>query len=1234
MATVLLPGDPRRLGGYWLAGRLGEGGQGVVYEAYDEAGRRVAVKVLRSAGGPGDARARARFAKEVAAARRVAPFCTARVIAADLEGPQPYIVSEFVAGPSLRAAVARDGPYGPEELHRLATGIATALAAIHGASVVHRDLKPDNVLIGPEGPRVIDFGIARTSDMSLTTTGHVAGTPAFMAPESVLGARAGPAVDVWAWGAVTLFAATGREPFAEGAARLPVPGGGPEAAGQALTGVAALLHRILAADPDLTALGEPLRGLVARALDKNPEARPDADTVLAALLGHPSPRGEALLAEGTRTAEGLGPLRALAPPPLAAVAEEAYGALVPADQALVPRILLRMVAPGEGNDDSPRPVPEDELLDGVVDRETAGRVLSGFARADLVVREGETVALAAAALLRAWPRLRGWVDADRAGLRVQRPLTEAARTWDLNGRRPGDLYQGTALETAVGWAATARHHVTLNTLEKAFLDASRALARDRARRRRRLTAALAVLVAVAAASAGLALDQKSSAERQRDVAVARRLAALAETSRSSDPTRAMALSVAAWRLAGVPEARAALYSSLAQPLRRIDPPPPVTADARFDLSGDGRLLAVADAGRAVLWDVTAHRVAGGAQGVGAAPDAVALSPDGRRLAVSGGGRLRVWDLSTGRPLGPAFGNGALEMTFGPDGRRLAVLAPGHRGQVWDALRGVELLDVRDERAEGVAVSARRAAVLLDDGRFRLYEPAAVRSGSGRSGLGRSGSVRSGSVRSGLEHSGGARRLPAPAGGRGDAVAFSPDGRTLAVGRGGNVAFWDLSTGRRRGAVLEGASAEWLAYGDGGRLVLTFDRTGVGLWSADGGGLLAYSTPEDTTGMPDIRVATGEAGGPVLRYLLSGGRVATVDAAAGARSTTVSPSAVAAAFAPGARTLAVSPPGAGPVLSDPVSGARLGPSLGGTPAGALAFASDGRTLASVPYASVPHASIPHASVSHASVFRPDEARGPGDAATVSLWSVPDGRPLRRIPIARAASVGGLAAGGHVLAAAPVAGDYEPVRVWDLSSGVEVPVPRRTGWDVMAVSPDGRVLVVGGRDATLIDLVAGTSTGRPFGPVLDGVRSIAFSPDGSAVATGFHEAGVGLWDARTLRRAGTLAPEKGRFDDVVALAYSPDGRLIATGGTSGEVRLWDAAARSPLGLPYAVHAGPVLALAFGSDGRYLYSAGKDGTLRRYTMDPQRAAAEVCARAGGGLGDDDWRRLVPEAPYRKVC
>ncbi|MEW9529561.1 WD40 repeat domain-containing serine/threonine protein kinase [Microbispora sp. NPDC049125] len=1194
MATVLLPGDPRRLGDYWLAGRLGEGGQGVVYEAYDESGLRVAVKALRMAGGGGEADSRARFAKEVAAARRVAPFCTARVIAADLEAVQPYIVSEFVAGPSLRRAVERDGPYGAGELHRLATGIATALVAIHEASVVHRDLKPDNVLIGPDGPRVIDFGIARTADMSLTTTGHVAGTPAFMAPETVLGRRAGPPVDVWAWGAVTLFAATGREPFSVDAARHVVPDGAPQdaeagdggrAGGADLTGVAALLHRILAAEPDLSALEEPLRGLVARALDKDPSARPGAPELLMTLLGHSSAYGAVLLAEGTRTAEGVRPSAEPAPPSLAAVAEEVYGGLVPADQAVVPRILLRMVTPGEGAEDVPRRVPADELVDGVVDAATADRVLSAFAGAELVAREGEAVSLAAGALLRAWPRLRTWVEADRAGLRVQRPLTEAARLWDANGRRPGDLYQGTALEGALGWAATGRQHVTLNMLEKAFLDASSALARVRARRRRRLTAALVVLASVALTSTGLAVNQKSAAERQRDTAVARRLAALAGTMRSADPATAMALSVAAWRLAAVPEARAALYSSLAQPERRIDLPPPVTAGARFDLSGDGRTLAVADKGRAVRWDVAAHRATGGAQGIGADVGAVALSADASLLAVAGGGRLRVWDLGTGRPVGPAFGDGAVDMEFGRDGRLLAVVAPGHRGQVWDTATGTRLLDVRDELVEGVTVapgSPGRAAVLLRDGRYRLWELP----GPGRAAV----------------------RVRAPGSGRAEAVAFGPDGRTLAVSRGGDVRFWDLVSGRRRSAVLEGAAAAWLAYSDDGRLLLTYDHTGVGLWSAGGGGPLAYSAPGDTTGMPAIRIGADHR---VIRYLLGGGRVATLDVGAGARSTAVAPRAVAAAFAPGARALAVTS-GGGPELWDPATGRRLGPPLRSPPAAALAFSPDGRTLA-------------------AGTAGPAEGKA---AAAVLLWSVPEGRPVASIPVDGATSVGGVALGGDALAAAPVKEDWGPVRVWDLTRRTEAAVPRRDGWDVMAFRADGRILAIGGREAALVYLPTGAVADRPFGPELDGVRSLAFSPDGSTVATGFHQLGVGLWDASTHRRLGTLAPDQGRFDDVVAVAYSPDGRLIATGGTSGEVRLWDAATRAPLGLPYTAHTGPVLALAFGADGGDLYSAGEDGTLRRYTVDPARAAAGVCARADGPLTSGDWRRLIPEVPYRKVC
>ncbi|MGW3345628.1 protein kinase domain-containing protein [Nonomuraea rubra] len=263
-AEPLRPGDPEAIAAYRIAGRLGEGGQGVVYLAQAPDGRPVAVKVLRES-----ARGDDRFAREIAAARRVEPFCVAQVLDASLGG-RPYIVSEYVEGPSLQQA----GRHHGADLQRLAVSTATALAAIHQAGIVHRDFKPANVLLGRDGPRVIDFGIARAADSALTVTSGIVGTPAYMAPEQLAGAYVGPAADVFAWASVMVFAGTGRPPFGDDS--LP-----------------AVINRILNHEPFLGDLPESLRPILHACLAKDPAARPAMQDVLLRLLGgsHPAAPG-------------------------------------------------------------------------------------------------------------------------------------------------------------------------------------------------------------------------------------------------------------------------------------------------------------------------------------------------------------------------------------------------------------------------------------------------------------------------------------------------------------------------------------------------------------------------------------------------------------------------------------------------------------------------------------------------------------------------------------------------------------------------------------------------------------------------------------------------------------------------------------------------------------------------------------------------------------------------------
>jgi hypothetical protein len=293
----LWPTDPTRLGDYELVGRLGEGGMGTVFLARAPGGRLVAVKVIRPEHA-WDQEFRGRFRSEVNRAREVPGFCTAAVLDADPDHATPYLVVEYVDGPSLAEVIKEHGPLSGGTLHSVAVGVATALAAIHGAGVIHRDLKPQNVLFSLGTPKVIDFGIARALEATSrhTRTDQMVGTVAYMAPErfdTESDRAAGPPADVFAWGAVVAYAGTGHTPFRADSA-------------------AATAARILTQPPDLSGLDGPLRDLVERTLAKDPADRPTAHELLDLLLATESSGVLEQRPELRRAAEAVahsGPLR-------------------------------------------------------------------------------------------------------------------------------------------------------------------------------------------------------------------------------------------------------------------------------------------------------------------------------------------------------------------------------------------------------------------------------------------------------------------------------------------------------------------------------------------------------------------------------------------------------------------------------------------------------------------------------------------------------------------------------------------------------------------------------------------------------------------------------------------------------------------------------------------------------------------------------------------------------------
>ena len=280
-------GDPVSVGGYQLLGRLGSGGMGQVYLGVSPSGRQVAIKLIHPVHA-GTEQFRERFAREIEAARRVGGFHTAPVVDADPHADPPWMVTAYIDGPSLEEAVRRNGPLPPGQVCALGAGLAEGLAAIHAHGLIHRDLKPGNVIMAEDGPRIIDFGIARSVDATgLTSTGAVVGTFAYMSPEQIRGELATPAMDVFSLGCLLAFAATGRPPFGSDTA-------------------AAVMFRIVGQPPDLADVPDAgVRDLIEGCLAKSPEDRLTVPAILGAVTNR-GPVNAALAPRAVPVADGRG----------------------------------------------------------------------------------------------------------------------------------------------------------------------------------------------------------------------------------------------------------------------------------------------------------------------------------------------------------------------------------------------------------------------------------------------------------------------------------------------------------------------------------------------------------------------------------------------------------------------------------------------------------------------------------------------------------------------------------------------------------------------------------------------------------------------------------------------------------------------------------------------------------------------------------------------------------------
>ncbi|MEU9186711.1 helix-turn-helix domain-containing protein [Streptomyces sp. NPDC048484] len=867
---------------------------------------------------------------------------------------------------------------------------------------------------------------------------------------------------------------------------------------------------------------------------------------------------------------------------IARTAENVFARLYPAEQQTIRRILSRLVFVTDEAGATRRRMGRAALTEQLADADGAAAALDTFVRARLITLDRDTVEITHEALLHAWPRLRDWIHADRAGLLLHQQLAHAASEWEREDRDPSALYRGTRLDVVRSWADELDGWSRLGPGEKEFLRASRAeedghrrQARRQARLRQWMLATLVALLGLAVTAGGLAYQQRESARDQERVAHSQALAVRSASLAGGRPEASMLLAEEAYRTHATAEARGALLSTQSQPFSvRLDGHRgPVNAVA---FAPDNRSLATASSdGTVILRRMPGHRRTATFT-VHGIVRSIAFSPDGRTLATtSSDGPVRLWDVVGDR--GPVVladsTKGARAVAFAPRGRALAIAAADGTIELWDTapthritafLKGhegaVNALGYAPDGRTLVSAGADRTVRLWDTRRAR---PLGVLRGHTDGVLG---------------------------------VAFSPDGRKVASGGiDRTVRLWDVRT-RRLSSTLSGSSDDINAVtytSDGATVVGAGGDGTTRLWDVRSGRqttvlaghtdyVMGVAVTSDGTLLAtagfDQSVVLWNLGGPVLtarpftevwqtRYSPDGKLLATADTDHTVRLWDVGRRRLLATFRGHTET----------VFS-------------------VAFAPDGRTLASA-----------------------------GSDGTVRLWDVAGHRPLAVMTghTGQVFSVA-FAPDGRTLASA---GADRTVRLWDVAK--RMPLATLHGHDDYAndvtFSPDGRTLASAGDDLTV--RLWSVSSHRGLGTLhghTGAVRSVTFAPDGRTLASSGNDGTVRLWNVRERRSEATLT---GHAGSVRGTAFSPDGRTLVSSGTDRTVRLWDIARRRPWAT-LTGHTNSVWSVAFAPDGRTVASSSTDGTVRLWDLDLGAQLADIC-RLRKGIGSEELETLLPGVP-----